>query len=60
VIVSFVDIGGIVDHDFVKVIVRCVDIRGIGDHHCLEMSVRFVDIGVNCLPSLFREDCSFC
>ena len=47
-IVSFVDIGGIVDHHCLEVIVRFVeigDIGGIFDHHCLELIVRFVDIG---------------
>ena len=47
-IVSFVDIGGIVDHHCLEVIVRFVeigDIDGIFDHHCLELIVRFVDIG---------------
>ena len=40
--------------------VRFVDIGGIIDHHCSEIIVRFVDIGVNCSPSLFRDDCSLC
>ena len=59
-IVQFVNISGIIDHHCLKVIVRSVDIEGIVDHHCLEMIVRFVDIGVNCSPSLFRDDCSLC
>jgi hypothetical protein len=48
VIVCFVDIGGIVDHHCLEVIVCFVDIGefgGIVDHHCLEVIVRFVDIG---------------
>jgi hypothetical protein len=45
VIVYFVDIGGIVDHHCLKVIVcRFTDIGGIVDHHCLEVIVYFVDI----------------
>ena len=36
VIVSFVDIGRIVDHHCLEVIVSFVDIGGIIDHHCLE------------------------
>ena len=59
-IVRFVDIGGIVDHHCLEMIVRFVDIGGIIDHHCSEIIVRFVDIGVNCSPSLFRDDCSLC
>ena len=42
----FVDIGGIVDHHCLEVIIRFVDIGGIVEHHCLEVIVRcFVDIG---------------
>ena len=37
-----VDIGGIVDHDCLEVIVRSVDIGGIVDHHCLEVIVRLL------------------
>jgi hypothetical protein len=37
VIVSFVDIGGIVDHHCLEVIVRFVDIGGIDDHYCLSL-----------------------
>jgi hypothetical protein len=44
----FVDIGGIVDHHCLEVIVCCVDIGGIVDHHCLKVIVRFVDVGENC------------
>ena len=44
-IVCFVDIGGIVDHHCLDVIVRFVDICGIVDHDCLEVIVHFVDIG---------------
>jgi hypothetical protein len=36
VIVSFVDIGRIIDHHCLEVIVRFVDIGKIVDHHCLE------------------------
>jgi hypothetical protein len=36
---SLVDIGGIVDHHCLEVIVRLVDIGGIVDHHCLEVIV---------------------
>ena len=35
-IVSFVDIGRIIDHHCLEVIVRFVDIGKIVDHHCLE------------------------
>jgi hypothetical protein len=42
--IFFNDIGGIVDHHCLEVIVRFVDIGGIVDHHCLEVIVRFVDI----------------
>jgi hypothetical protein len=45
VIVSFVDIGGIIDHYCLEVIVSFVDIDRIVDHHCLEVIVSFVDIG---------------
>ena len=34
------DIGGIVDHHCLKVIVCFVDIGGIVDHHCLEVTIR--------------------
>ena len=44
-IVCYVDIGGIVDHHCLEVIVHYVDIGGIIDHHCLEVIVRYVDIG---------------
>jgi inorganic pyrophosphatase/exopolyphosphatase len=37
VIVSFVNIGGIVDHHCLEVIVSFVNIGGIVDHHCLEV-----------------------
>ena len=33
--VHFVDIGGIVDHQCLEVIVHFVDIGGIVDHQCL-------------------------
>jgi len=33
--VGFVDIGGIVNHDCLEVIVCFVDIGGIVDYHCL-------------------------
>ena len=46
-IVCFVDIGGIVDHHYLKVIVCFVDIGEIVDHHYLEV-ILFVDIGGNC------------
>jgi hypothetical protein len=45
VFVFFVDMGGIVDHHCLEVIVCFVDI-GIVDHHCLEVIVCFVDIGI--------------
>ena len=41
----FVDIGGIVDHHCLEVIVSFLDIGGIVDQHGLEVIVRFVDIG---------------
>jgi hypothetical protein len=34
VIDHFVDIGGIVDHHCLEMIVRFVDIDGIAEHHC--------------------------
>ena len=34
-IVSFVDIGRIVDHHCLEVVVCFVDIGGVVDHHCL-------------------------
>jgi hypothetical protein len=45
VVVSFVDIGSIVDHHCLEEDVSFVDIGGIVDHHCLEEVVSFVDIG---------------
>ena len=39
------DIGGIVDHHRLEVVVCFADIGGIVDHHCLEVVVCFVDIG---------------
>ena len=59
-IVQFVNISGIIDHHCLGVIVQFVNISGIIDHHCLKVIVRSVDIGVNCSPSLFRDDCSLC
>jgi hypothetical protein len=67
VIVSFVDIDGIVDHHCLEVIVSFVDIDGNVDHHCLEVVVSFVDGGENllvvfsfCIQSnKVRGDCSF-
>ena len=44
-IVRFTDIGGVVDHYCLEVIVCFVDIGGIVDHYCLEVIVSFVDIG---------------
>ena len=41
----FVDIGEIVNHHCLEMIVCSVDIGGIVDHHCLEAVVYFVDIG---------------
>ena len=41
----FVDIGGIVDHHCLEVIICFVDIVGIVDHHCLEVNVLVVNIG---------------
>jgi hypothetical protein len=41
----FVDVGGLVDHHCLEVIVRFVDFGEIVDHHCLEVIVRFVEIG---------------
>jgi hypothetical protein len=35
--ICFVDIGGIVDHLCLEVIVCFVDIGGIDDQHCLEV-----------------------
>jgi hypothetical protein len=52
--VRFVDIGGIVDHHCLEVIVRFVDIGGIVDHHCLEVIVRFVDIKILQLYTLYH------
>jgi hypothetical protein len=43
VIVCF-DIGGIVDHHCLGMIVLFVNIGGIVDHHCLEVIACFVDI----------------
>jgi hypothetical protein len=37
VVVCFVDIGRIVDHNCLKVAVCFVEISGIVDHHCLEV-----------------------
>jgi hypothetical protein len=37
-IICFVDIGGIVGHHCLDVIVFFVDIGGIIDHHCLEVN----------------------
>jgi hypothetical protein len=45
----FVDIGGIVDHHYLEVIVRFVDIGRIVDHHCLEVIVCFFKILVELL-----------
>jgi hypothetical protein len=39
------NIGGLVDHHCLEVIVRIVDVDGLVDHHCLDMIVRFVDVG---------------
>jgi uncharacterized protein YrrD len=44
-IVRFVDIGGIIDHHCLEVIVCFVDIGGLVDHHCLKVIVRFVAVG---------------
>ena len=41
-VVSFVDIGSIVDYHSLKVVVSFVDIGGIVDHHCLEVVVSVV------------------
>jgi hypothetical protein len=38
------DIGGIVDHHCLEIVVGFVDIGGIVDHHCLDFVVGFVDI----------------
>ena len=43
-IVSFIDIGGIVDHRCLEVTVHFVDIGGIVDHHCLEVIICFDDV----------------
>ena len=43
-----VDIGGIIDHQCLEVIVCFVDIGGIVDHYCLEVIAYFVNIGVIC------------
>jgi hypothetical protein len=64
--ICFIDIGRIVDHHCLEVVVCFVDIGGINDHHCLEVVVCFVDIGGiiwywwNCRPSPFRGGCLFC
>ena len=42
-IVCFVDIGGIVDHHCLEVIVYFFYIGGIVDYHCWEVIVCFVD-----------------
>jgi hypothetical protein len=42
-VVSFVDIGGIVDHHCIEMVVSFVDIGGIVENHCIEMVVSFVD-----------------
>jgi hypothetical protein len=39
--VELFDIGGIVDHHRLEVVVCCVDIGGINDHHCFEVIVYF-------------------
>jgi hypothetical protein len=39
VIVSFVDIGGLVDHRYLEVIVSVVDTGGIVDHRYLEAMI---------------------
>ena len=44
----FDDIGGIVDHHFLEVVVRFVGIGGIFDHHYLEVNVRFAWYCLNC------------
>jgi hypothetical protein len=43
VIVSFVDIGGIIVHHCLEVIVHFVDIGIIVDHHRLEVIFSFVE-----------------
>jgi hypothetical protein len=43
------DIGGIVDHHRLEVVVCFADIGGIVDHHCLEVVVCFVYIGKKAL-----------
>ena len=45
ILVELFDIGGIVDHHRLEVVVCFADIGGIVDHHCLEVVVCFVDIG---------------
>jgi hypothetical protein len=43
---DFSDIGGIVDHHSLEVIVHVVDIGGIVYHHCLEAIIHVVAITV--------------
>ena len=47
-VVRFVDIGGLVDHYSLEVVVCFVDIGGHVDHHCLEVVI-FLLILVNLL-----------
>ena len=42
---AFVDVGGLVDHHCLEVIVGSVDVGGLVDHHCIEAIVGFVDVG---------------
>jgi hypothetical protein len=35
--ICIVDVGGLVDHHCLEVIVRFVDIGGLVDHHCLHL-----------------------
>jgi hypothetical protein len=54
VIVSFVDIDGIVDHHCLEVIVSFVDIDGNVDHHCLEVVVN-ISINIKKTNNLLRK-----
>jgi hypothetical protein len=53
-VVSFVDIGGIVDHHCLEMVVSFVDIGGIVENHCLEMAVSFATISTK-LTAISRQ-----
>ena len=59
-IVCFVEIGKIVDHHCLKMVVYFVEIGEIVDYHCLEVIVCFVEIGEIVDYHCFRGDCFLC